>query len=119
MPYVFAAARMWRAEIDVLHVCSGDSRECKQRMEAYGNSLRLIDETQPGLPIRFHAVPGDPSSTVLDFARQNKEGLIVLDLGRHRSLYDGPPLSHAYQIVAQARCPVLSVRSGPAHSVQQ
>ena len=112
MPYVLAAAKMWHAAIDVLHVCSVDSVACDQRMEAYSNRLLSMDGSEPGTSIRYHVVPGEPSSTVLDFARQNKEGLIVLGLENHRSLYDGPPLSHAYQIVCQARCPVLNVRPG-------
>lgn len=110
VPYVLAAAKMWGAGIDVLHVRSVDSADCEQRMEAYSNRLLSMDGSEPGTSIRYHVVAGEPSSTVLDFARQNKEGLIVLGLENHRSLYDGPPLSHAYQIVCQARCPVLSVR---------
>ncbi len=117
MPYVLAAAKMGRAEIDVLHVCSGQSSDCKQRMETYRAQMRAAQGIEPAISIRYHVLPGAPSSTVLDFARRSGQGLIVLGLDHHRSLYAGSPQSHAYHIVAQARCPVLSVRTAPAPSV--
>lgn len=70
--------------------------------------------------LAFHPLSrgaGAPSQAVLDFASQTKQDLIVLGLDNHRSLYEGPSLSHAYEIVPQARCPV-SVRSGPRIELQ-
>jgi nucleotide-binding universal stress UspA family protein len=116
IPCALAAAKMWHAGVDVLHACSPDSPNCEPRIEAYRNKLDTMNGSDPGLSIRYHVLPGEPSSTVLDFARNNKEDLIVLGLDNHRSLYGGPPLSHAYEIERQARCPVLSVRSGPDYS---
>jgi nucleotide-binding universal stress UspA family protein len=111
LPYVVAAAKTWRAGIDVLHVCSGDRSDGEDRMEAYRRGLDAFICAEPRLSIRFHVVAGEPSPAVLDFASQNNEDLIVLGLDNHRSLYHSPPLSHAYEIVRQARCPVLSVHS--------
>jgi nucleotide-binding universal stress UspA family protein len=117
LPYVLAAARAWRATVDVLHVCSPDRFDSEPRMEAYRRRLDALAASEPWLSIRYHLVPGEPSPSVLDFAGQNKEDLIVLGLDNHRSLYDGPPLSHAYEIVRQARCPVLNVRFAPVSPV--
>jgi nucleotide-binding universal stress UspA family protein len=111
MPYVVAAAKMWGAGIHVLHVCSGDSHDCEQRMEACTNSLRAMGGSYPGLSIRSHVVPGEPSSAILEFARQNEDGVIILGLANDRSVYGGRPLPHTYRIVCEALCPVLSVRS--------
>jgi nucleotide-binding universal stress UspA family protein len=86
-------------------------------MQAYCRQLDSLTVSEPWLSLRYHLVPGEPSPAVLDFAGQNKEDLIVLGLDNHRSLYEGPPLSHAYEIVRQARCPVLSVRSARVSSV--
>jgi nucleotide-binding universal stress UspA family protein len=119
LPYVLAAAKEWRAAIDVLHVCSPDRSDSELQMEAYRRRLETLTANEPRLSIRYHVVPGEPSPAVLDFAGQNNEDLIVLGLDDHRSLYGGPPLSHAYEIVRQARCPVLSVRSAPACLVGQ
>ncbi len=114
LPYVLTAAMAWRAPIDVLHVRSPDRSDSEPRMEAYRRRLDAVIASDPRLAVRYHVVPGEPSLAVLDFARQNNEDLIVLGLDNRRSLYDGPPLSHAYEIVRQALCPVLSVRSTPA-----
>lgn len=111
MPYALAAAKTWRAGIDVLHVCSGESCTCEHRMEVSVNSLRAMGGCEAGPSVRGHVVKGEPSSKVLEFAAQHKENLIVLGLDNHRALFAGPPLSHAYRIISQARCPVLSVRS--------
>jgi nucleotide-binding universal stress UspA family protein len=86
-------------------------------MEAYRRRLDALTASEPRLSIRYHMVAGEPSPAVLDFASQNNEDLIVLGLNNHRSLYGSPPLSHAYEIVRQARCPVLNVRFAPASPV--
>jgi nucleotide-binding universal stress UspA family protein len=119
LPYVLAAAKSWHAAVDVLHVCSPDHSDSGPRMEAYRRRLDALTDSEPQLSIRYHVVPGEPSPVVLDFAGQNNEDLIVLGLDDRRSLYEGPPLSHAYEIVRQARCPVLSVRSAPAYLIRQ
>jgi nucleotide-binding universal stress UspA family protein len=119
LPYVVAAAKPWRATVDVLHVCSPDHADGDFRMQTYRRNVVTLVPSEPWLSIRYHVAPGEPSSCVLDFARQNKEDLIVLGLDNHRSLYEGPPLSHAYEIVRQARCPVLSVRSAPVFPIRQ
>ena len=119
LPYVLTAAKSWRAAVDVLHVCSQDRSDGDFRMQAYRRKLEALITNEPRLSIRYHQVPGEPSSAVLDFASRNKEDLIVLGLDDHRSLYEGPPLSHAYEIMRQALCPVLSVRSAAAFLIRQ
>lgn len=111
LPYVFSAAKAWSARVDVVHVYSPASSDCEPRMDAYRRRLDALKASEPWLPIRYHAVPGAPAPAVLDFARRTKQDLIVLGLDNHRSLYEGPSVSHAYEIVRQARCPVLNVRS--------
>ena len=114
IPYVLAAARTWNAEIDVLHVCSSGNSDCRHLMEEFGRAIEDIAKPEVCSSIHYHLIPGKPSRAVLDFARQNREDLIVLGLDRHRSLYGGSSLSHAYEIVCQATCPVLSVCSAAA-----
>lgn len=110
IPYALTAAKTWHADIDVLHVCSSAKCECHVGME----DLRSRMEVQAigGAPLmRYRILPGRPSASVLNFASQHEESLIVLGLDRHRSLYGGPSISHANEIARQARCPVLSVCS--------
>ena len=109
IPYVVTAARTWNAKIDVLHVCSSRDSDCRHLMQEFGRAIE--DVAKPDGAIRYNLIHGKPSTAVLEFARQNREDLIVLGLARHRSLYGGPSLSHAYEIMRQATCPVLSVRS--------
>ncbi len=111
IPYVLTAARTWNAEIDVLHVCSSGNSNCRYLMEEFGRAIEDIAKPVGCPSIHDHLIPGKPSRAVLDFARQNREDLIVLGLDRNRSLYGGPSVSHAYEIVCKATCPVLSVCS--------
>ncbi len=111
IPYVLTAARTWNAEIDVLHVCSSENIDRRRSMEEFGRALEVTANAEGCPPIHYHVIPGKPSHAALEFARQNREDLIVLGLDRRRSLYAGPSLSHAYEIVSQATCPVLSVCS--------
>jgi len=111
IPYVLTAAKTWGTEIDVAHVCSSAKSDCRQSMEAFRQRMDSLAGAEQVPSVRYHMLHGKPSTAVLDFARQNEEDLIVLGLEHHRSLYGGPPLCHAYEIVCQARCPVLSVRS--------
>jgi nucleotide-binding universal stress UspA family protein len=111
VPYVVSVARMWRTGIDVLHVCSSELSNCDYRMLEYSLRLDALTRDEPQVSVCYHILSGHPSQTVLNFARENREDLIVLGLANHRSLYGGPSVSHAYEIVRQARCPVLSVRS--------
>lgn len=111
IPYALLPATIWHAEIDVLHVCSSAECQCQHRMEDLRLRMKVRTSGQAPLVVRYHVLPGLPSPAVLDFAMKEKEDLIVLGLENQRSLYGGPSVSHAYEIVRQARCPVLSVCS--------
>ncbi len=108
-PYVMTAAKIWNADIDVLHVCSSEFSGGPRLMEEFANAIEQTAKLEGCPSIHCHLIPGKPSRAVLDFAKQNGHNLIVLGLDPHRSLYGGPSLSHAYEIVCQAACPVLSV----------
>lgn len=117
IPYVLAAARTWNAKIDVLHVCSSGNSDCGRLMEEFGRAIDDIAKPEGCSSIHYHLISGKPSRAVLDFATQNSEDLIVLGLDHHRSLYGGSSLSHAYHIVCQASCPVLSICSAAVTTV--
>jgi nucleotide-binding universal stress UspA family protein len=111
IPYVLKLATIWHAEIDMLHVCSSANCQCHHRMDDLRRRMEVVARGETPLEFRYHVLPGPPSPTILNFAIQEKEDLIVLGLENHRSLYGGPSVSHAYEVVRQARCPVLSVCS--------
>jgi nucleotide-binding universal stress UspA family protein len=73
-----------------------------------------IDSLQEGyeqLPIRYHQIAGKPAPRIIDFANTNDMDLIVLGIKAPHGLYAGSRWSQAYEILREARCPVLSVRS--------
>jgi nucleotide-binding universal stress UspA family protein len=111
IPYVLMPATIWHAEIDVLHICSSANCQCGNQMEDTRRRMEVMTIGEAPLVVRYHVLPGLPPPTVLNFAMQEKADLIVLGLDHHRSLYGGPSISHAYEIVRQAPCPVLSVCS--------
>lgn len=111
IPYVLKPATIWQSEIDVLHVCSSENCRCQHRMDDLRSKIEALASGEAPPVVRYHVLPGPPSPAVLEFAMQQREDLIVLGLENHRSLYGGPSVSHAYEIVRQARCPVLSVSS--------
>lgn len=113
IPYVLTTAETWQAEVHVLHVCSSANSGCQYSMDEFRGKMDAQLKGETHLPISYHLLPGEPSSTVLNFATENRVDLIVLGLDHDRSLYSGPSLSHAHEIMRQARCPVLSVRSAP------
>lgn len=110
MPYVMTAAKPWCARVEVLHVCTADRSDSQLAMEAYRSRLEEITTREPWLSIRYHQAHGEASPVVVNFASERKADLIVLGPADHHSLHQGPTLSDAYEIVRQARCPVLSVR---------
>jgi nucleotide-binding universal stress UspA family protein len=110
VPWVLTAVADWHAELDVLHVCQSGKPEHRAAVDAI--VARLAAEGAPS--VEGHCLTGKPAPCVLDFAASRHADLIVLGLKPHRALYSGPPWSHAYEIVRQASCPVLSIRASRA-----
>jgi nucleotide-binding universal stress UspA family protein len=113
IPYVLTATRKWHTELDVVHVCSSADSDCKRQMNSLIEKMQDMLGESERPPTHIQMLKGRPSSSVIDFANRNKEDLIVLGLKPRRAVYNGPFWSHAYEVVRQAQCPVLSVRSTP------
>lgn len=112
VPWAARAVEEWHAELDVAHVCSSpQSNHGTQVEELRGRFEELLAGKGPE-SIGCHVLKGKPAAALIDFARRNAEDLIVLGLKPQRALYKAPLWCHAYEIVRQAPCPVLSVRSG-------
>ncbi|MGA7522747.1 MAG: universal stress protein [Acidobacteriaceae bacterium] len=109
-PWVLTALDEWHTDLDVLHVCQSGNpahREAIDRLVA-----RLAAEGAPSA--QGHSLTGKPAPCVLDFAATHHADLIVLGLKPHRALYNASTWSHAYEIIRQAPCPVLSIRAAGA-----
>lgn len=116
VPWVVTAAQEWHTELDLLHVCSHDAPEHSERLKILKARIDAAFAAQEHPSVRCHMLSGKPSIGVLGFAGRNHDDLIVLGLKPRRGLYSGPFWSHAYEIVRQAQCPVLSIRSAPAQA---
>ena len=118
VPYVLTTVHEWHPQLDVVHVCASGNPGHRQAMQQLDADLRGQLNGDPstagGSSPHCDLLIGKPAASVLDFARQRHEDLIVLGLKPHRALYTGPPWSQAYEIVRQAQCPVLSVRAAQA-----
>lgn len=122
LPYALTAAGEWHTALDVLHVCKSGDPSHRVAIEKLAASLApgLADDEAPpaqgtpASPPQGHVFSGKASPTVLAFAAHHQADLIVLGLKPHRALYNGSPWSHAYEIVRQAPCPVLSIRPAPS-----
>jgi nucleotide-binding universal stress UspA family protein len=110
IPYLLTAVQTWEAEIDVLPLGLSVNSKWQQAVEVFKRKLDVLAAHNQKLLVVSHIKAGAPSATILDFARRKQEDLIILSLD-HRPPYSEPRLSHTYEIVRQARCPVLSVRS--------
>jgi nucleotide-binding universal stress UspA family protein len=107
IPYVLTAAKTWGSEIDVLQLGVSLSSKRQHLTEEFIHKMQVSAGIQQHFSLRYHIESGAPSATVLKFARQNKDDLIVLGHEHH-----GSPISEAYEIVRQSTCPVLRIRSG-------
>jgi nucleotide-binding universal stress UspA family protein len=113
--YAVSLAAEYSAHLTVLHI-SPDAvvtdallaRELEQKMQ------RLVpSEAEPWCNADYLVDHGDPAETILKVAREELADLIVLDVRKPGALAMFLE-STAYQVVAEAGCPVLTVRDHPA-----
>lgn len=114
VPYLLTAVEEWQTPLDILHVCKSGDPAHRSVMEelAAGLHRRRADPSQPAP--HWEILRGKASPTILDFAVRSRADLIVFGLKPHRTLYSASTWSHACEIVRQAPCPVLSIRSPQA-----
>ncbi|HEY1807153.1 MAG TPA: universal stress protein [Acidobacteriaceae bacterium] len=110
VPSLLTAVDEWHADLDVVHVCRSDNPQHRAAVDAL--VARLASEGAAS--VQGHTLTGKAASCVLDFAASHHADLIVLGLKPHRALFSGPLWPHAYEIVRQAPCPVLSILARPA-----
>jgi hypothetical protein len=116
-PYVLTAVREWRTELDSVHICSGAHPGHCSQMDNLSGKIRESLDGKEYVSFRSQLLTGKPAACVIDFARRNREDLIVLGLSPHHALHNGSLWSQAYEIVRHAPCPVLSVRAGSPNTI--
>lgn len=115
--YVFSLGQEHDAIVTLLHV----ARHLDDYSED-GLTLRregLKEELQKLIPsgaetwcrAQFRMAIGDPALEILNFAQETNADLIVMGAKARTGLAGHVPGTKAYQIVSEAHCPVLTVRS--------
>ncbi len=110
IPYLFTILHEWQTDLDVLYVCSAARFGHSELLGEFREKIATLLDGNDG-HVQCQIIIGQPARSILDLAKRNKEDLIVLGLKPHRAFYGSPFWSQAHEIVRQARCPVLSVRS--------
>ena len=115
--YAVSLASQWEAQLTILHVLEVLSqasttdtqaslvvREFQEQME------KLIPaEAEARCNTEFRVEFGDPAETILQIARKDTVGLIVLGARKADPLVSHLGENITYRVVTEAKCPVLTV----------
>jgi nucleotide-binding universal stress UspA family protein len=118
LPWAVAAAQEFGARLTMLHVCpdlkaKGEAvHDWERRTEGLQSRLRDLvrDSAFPVPDLHFAVAAGTAADEIVKFASAQKVDLIILGLKPARAFSDRVPWLHAYRIVCEAACPVLTVR---------
>lgn len=118
LPYALSLAEENQAELDILRVVlpqkTGELLHPSELMDATVRQMKQLVplEAEAWCKPRFIAEVGEPAQKILQVAELSKADLIVLGVKRvYRALgVTHIPWTIAHKIIAEARCPVLTVR---------
>jgi nucleotide-binding universal stress UspA family protein len=118
LPYAISLAEENQAELDILRVVppqkNGELVRPSELMDATMRQMKQLVplEAEAWCKPRFIAETGEPAQKILQVAELNKADLIVLGVKRvDRAIgLTHIPWTIAHRIIAEARCPVLTVR---------
>jgi nucleotide-binding universal stress UspA family protein len=119
LPYAISLAEENQAELDILRVVppqkNGELVHPSELMDATMRQMQQLvpAEAEAWCKPRYLAEIGEPAQKILQVAELSKADLIVLGVKRvYRALgVTHIPWTMAHKIIAEARCPVLTVRS--------
>ena len=117
-PYAFSLAQEHQACLTLLQVVETEPNYCVPDCKGAEASLRrrLLDLVPHGADAwcmpRAEVRYGDPAEQIVSFASERKANLIVLGVRKpaHPALMPHLPGSVSSRVVAEAQCPVLTVR---------
>jgi nucleotide-binding universal stress UspA family protein len=119
LPHAISLAEENQAELDILRVVppqkSGELVNPSDLMDAAVRQMKQLVPIEAEAWCKPHYLTevGEPAQKILQVAELSKADLIVLGVKRvHRALgVTHNPWTIAHKIIAEARCPVLTVRS--------
>ncbi len=116
LPWAVSAAQEFGAGLTVLHVCPDLKGETAHDLEQVNAALQgrrrdlLASVSNQVHDAKFETQTGDPATMILEAAAAHDIDLIVFGLKPLRSFSDRVPWVHAYHVLCEAACPVLTVR---------
>lgn len=112
IPYVRTAIQQTKAELTVLHVqLKPTSLAGELEIAEPGSELRVFIRDRLPEDARYVLRTGDPAQAVLECAENTHVSLIILGLKPYSAEGGRKVWRHAYKIVSEAPCPVLTVRA--------
>jgi nucleotide-binding universal stress UspA family protein len=114
--FALAIAQHNRAQLAMLHVVQEDAEEPGQHDRLQRESAERLRQLIPA-NVQLAVAPeirvafGPPAEAILNTATEWKPDLIVLGLRRHSESTTRAVWVTAYQVVSNAPCPVLTVRT--------
>jgi nucleotide-binding universal stress UspA family protein len=114
--YAASIAKEHSAELTLLHVVEPGREQIPDRSRVMSGLEQQMREQLPAatsLPYdpNFRVETGPIVKTILEVADDLAADLIVMDLHTPHGLAEQLRWRHAYPVICQARCPVLTVRS--------
>ena len=116
VPWVLSAAREWKCAVTVLHIierlegaAARDSARVQRALEA---RMRDLVGSAGAIPAStdFEFAIGSVEDNIVQAAARHASDLVVLGLKAPDTYVDRLPWMHAYKVVCEVGCPVLTVR---------
>ena len=116
-PYAQAFATEDAARVTALHIIP-ETLGASAKLFARAWREEVASFIPSGVEVQCRVEPGCPAEAILRVAREEKAGLIVMGVRSARQMAEEPRSNVAYQVVAEAECPVLTIRAGAARQRQ-
>jgi nucleotide-binding universal stress UspA family protein len=114
--YAFSLAQEHGARLTVLHVIEEaaaytlESEKRLRELNIQRMKMFMPPESDNWCKTEFRVTFGEATEEILQQARETKAELVVMGAKRRKSFAGHAPLTVAYNVVAKANCPVLTVR---------
>lgn len=117
--YAFSLAQEYGARLTVLHVVEDvraytEEEEERIREVNIHKVSRFMPESESWCNVNFRVTFGSAVEEILGAASETKANLIIMGAQTRKTFAGHMPLTIAYNVAADAECPVLTVRGGSA-----
>ncbi|HTV64905.1 MAG TPA: universal stress protein [Bryocella sp.] len=113
--YAATLAREHHAQLTLLHVLDPGHLQHLPDRAAIERGMKtrlaeLLEGENEGIPCSIRIAVGRVSRSILEAAKEEQADLLVMGVHSSSGVFDRLTLPHAYEIVREAPCPVLTLR---------